>query len=69
MLEITPTYLSIHKSNNWLTLLFLNNNITKSVLFKKFYVQLLDYLISWKVKHDELIHETITLHTHEIILR
>ena len=30
---------------------------------------LLDYSILLKPRHDELIHESITLHNHELILR
>ena len=32
-----------------------------------FYVRLLDYIIYLKARHDELIHELITLHHHELI--
>ena len=32
-----------------------------------FSFQLLDYYIFLKARHDELIHESITLHNHELI--
>ena len=34
-----------------------------------FYVWLLDHSILLKARHDELNHEFITLHNHELILR
>ena len=33
------------------------------------YFRLLDFAILLKAKHDELIHESITLYNHELILR
>ena len=40
----------------------------KIFLFNLFFVQLLDYSILLKARHDELIHESITLHYHELNL-
>ena len=39
------------------------------VVVKLAYIQLLDYSILLKARHDELIHESITWHNHELILR
>ena len=36
-------------------------------LFYQFYIQLLDYLILLKARHDEMMHESITLHDREYI--
>ena len=38
-------------------------------MFNLFYVQLLDYSILLKARHDELIHESITLYNHKLIQR
>ena len=38
-------------------------------LFNCLYVWLLDYSISLEARHDELIHELITLDNHELIQR
>ena len=48
------------------------SNKTRPVLAKlafcsfTFYVRLLDYSILLKARHDELIHESITVNTHEL---
>ena len=44
-------------------------DITTYLGFFLFYVRLLDYSILLKARHDELIHESITLRNHELILR
>ena len=38
-----------------------------NLLFNEFCVQLLDYSAFLKARYDELVHDSITLHDHELI--
>ena len=43
--------------------------VSRYFLFNQFHIRLLDYSILLKARHNELIHELIILHNHELIPR